>query len=262
VDSVQYGRFICVTAQGAFSSSELAAALRASWTAAVSGSGSVDFRSKEVLESSKVKIYTIGVPGRINFQNIADPVNELQDVFRNGLRMTIDNLGAPISFTSRHIADGSLAHVGVAAEYNHPLSALGADANGTFSVFDGPGGGLVDTGISVNPGDHVTISADGQIWSGVWFSGTHGPEGWPGHTPDRAAPMPENASAYSLVARIGSGGYFEVGRFWEGAARPVDQGRLVLNINDNNPYNGNPNDRWTVRVDVKRKGAAAAGIYI
>jgi hypothetical protein len=42
----------------------------------------------------------------------------------------------------------------------------------------------------------------------------------------------------------------------------VGGGILQLNINDNNPYNGDPNLRWEVFVDVNRAGAAAAGVYI
>lgn len=262
VDSVQYGRFICVSAQGAFSSSELAGAISVQWTAAVSGTGSIDVRTKEILESSEVRIYSLGVPGRLNFQTIANPIAELQEVFKNGLRFDMQNPGAPISFTCRHIADNNLAHVGLVADYNHPLSAVGPDVSADFQVFDGPGGGLKDTGINVNPGDRVTISAGGQVWSGVFASGTHGPEGWPGHTPDRAAPMRDNASAYSLIARFGTSPYFEVGRFWEGSAGPMSGGRLQLNLNDNNPYNGDPKHKWSVHVDVKRKDAAGAGIFI
>ena len=73
--------------------------------------------------------------------------------------------------------------------------------------------------------------------------------------------MPDG-TAYCLIARFGNGAWFEVGPFWQGSPAPGTAGRLLLNDNDNNPYNGNPNDRWTVHVDVQRAGAAAAGIYV
>ena len=92
------------------------------------------------------------------------------------------------------------------------------------------------------------------------FSGTHGPEGWPGHSAD-PRPQPQ-ATAYCLVGRIGNGPWFEAGRFWQGKAPSGNAGRLLLNINDNNPYNGNPSDRWTVHVEVQRANAAAAGLYV
>lgn len=262
IDSVQYGRFICVTAQGAFSSAEVTAALKANWEATVSGNANVDVRTKEILENCEVKIYTLGVPGYQNFQDIIDPIAQLQLVYKSGLSFSSQNPGAPISFTCRHIADGTLAHVGLAAEYTQPLSAQGEDVKQQrFELFDGPGGGLVDTRIRVNPGDTVTISAGGQIWSGVFGSGTHGPEGWPGHRANSAAPQP-SGTAYCLVIRFGNGEWIEAGRSWEGSPNAGSGGNLQLNINDNNTYNGDSNKRWEVFVDVKRAGAAAAGVYI
>jgi len=262
VDSVQYGRFICVTAQAGYSSSEITAALKFHWTATVSGTGNLDVRTKEILDSSSVKIYTLGVPGHAQFQSLADPVKELEQVYKSGLSLTPDNPGVPISFTCRHIADGTLGHVGLAAEYTQPLSAVGQDiSDAQFEVFDGPGGGLVDTHIVVNPGDKMTLHAEGAIWTGVIFSGDTGPEGWPGHNADPGAPMP-SGTAYCLVARCGNGDWFEAAAFWEGSPQPGQGGTLQLETNDNNPYNGDPNKRWTVHVDVKRANAAAAGIFI
>jgi hypothetical protein len=130
-----------------------------------------------------------------------------------------------------------------------------------FEVFDGPGGGLVDTRIPVNPGDTVTISASGQIWSGVFGAGTHGPEGWPGWKAHDAAPLPAG-TANCLVIRFGNGQWIEAGPFWEGSPEADGRGILQLAVNDNNPYNGDPTKRWEVVVDVKRAGAAAAGVYV
>ena len=50
--------------------------------------------------------------------------------------------------------------------------------------------------------------------------------------------------------------------FWEGSPDAGGGGILQLNINDNNPHNGDRTSRWEVFVDVKRAGAAAAGVYI
>ncbi len=263
VDSVQYGRFICVTAQGSFSSSELKAALSAQYKAAVTAGVTLDAHSKQVLQSSQVNIYTIGVPGHLLFETMTDPITGLDQVYKSGLAFNPQNPGAPISFTCRHVADGTLAHVGLAAEYLQPLSAAAAPISGRqFQVFDGPGGGLVDTGINVNPGDTVTISASGQIWSGLIFFGTNGPEGWPGHQAPAGAPMP-SAPAFCLIHRFSNDPrWIETDRFWQGSPQAGSGGRLLLNENDNNPYNGNPNDRWTVNVDVQRAAAAAVGIYV
>ena len=120
-----------------------------------------------------------------------------------------------------------------------------------FEVFDGPGGGPVDTGITVNPGDTVTVSASGQIWSGVWGSGTHRPGGW-NWIADSNKPLP-GARVYGLIIKFGSNGWHEAkdGR-WEGIVATNSRGSLILGINDDNPYNGDPNRRWEVFVTVTR----------
>jgi hypothetical protein len=266
VDSVQYGRFICVTAQGAFSSSDIAASLSAHYNASVSGSGSIDAHTQSVLQSCQVKIYTLGVPGYSQFQNIANPIDELGRVYTAGLSFTLNNPGVPISFTCRHIADGTLAHVGLVATYTQPLSAAGVDiSNWQYQVYDGPGGGLVDTGINVNAGDQVTTSAWGQIWCGIWLAGSNGPEGWPGYHAGSDFPLPQQPP-FSLILRFGLGPWKEAGRFWQGTLNTNQGdpsfGRLQLNENDNNPYNGDPNKRWGVRVDVTRVNAAAVGVFV
>jgi Thiol-activated cytolysin len=266
VDSVQYGRFICVTVQGSYSSTEITAALKGSYQAAVEVGGKLDVNYRKVLENSQVKIYTIGVPGYSNFQDVSS-VDDLQQVYRSGLSFSPQNPGAPISFTCRHIADNSLAKVGLAAEYTQPLSAVGVDINQRpFQVYDGPGGGFVDTQIRVNPGDNVKISAGGRISSGVVFSEPHGPQGWgSGHPPDQSAPLPTGSSAYCLLHRFGTSGWIDTMNLWEGSVPGLpgtSGGILQLNINDNNTQNGDPAYKWNVSVDVKRAGAGAVGIYV
>jgi hypothetical protein len=64
----------------------------------------------------------------------------------------------------------------------------------------------------------------------------------------------------------GSGGpeakWIEAGSFWEGQNTTGAAGTLLLNVNDNDPHNGDPNKRWDVRIRVKRRGAAAAGLFV
>src|SRR4051794_23571056 len=36
----------------------------------------------------------------------------------------------------------------------------------------------VPTGITLTPGDWVSIGASGSIWAGVWLTGENGPQGW------------------------------------------------------------------------------------
>ena len=100
-----------------------------------------------------------------------------------------------------------------------------------------------------------------QFFSGVWAAGTHGPEGWPNWRADPGAPIP-TADAHCLIGRFGNGPWFKVGSLWSGKNETGTTGRLQLNINDNNPYNGDPNQRFTVSIQVTRQNAAAAGLYI
>jgi len=261
VDSVQYGRLICVTAEGSYSSEEMAAALTAHYDSAVKVGGSVDANTRRIIDTLDVKIYTLGVPGHLGFEKLTDPVPQLDEVYKRGLVFNLGNPGAPISFTCKHVADATTAHVQLAAEYTETLSAVGVDVRQAESfVFDGPGGGSRDTGITVNAADRVAIRADGMIWSGVVASGLNGPEGWPGHVADPAAPLPDG-TAYCLVHKFSRDrNWRETKRFWEGSAETG--GRLLLNTNDNNPYNGDPAKQWRVRVDVTRANAAAVGLYI
>lgn len=262
IDSVQYGRFICVTAEGAHSSSDITAAVKAHFDGAVSGSTTIDLKTQELLESCTMKIFTLGVPGINQFNDIANPVNDLAKVYTSGLKFNPNNPGAPISFTCRHIADNSLAHVGLTADYIQPLSAVGADVtDAKFQVFDGPGGGLVDTHIIVNSGDMLTIQAGGAIRNGVFASGDTTPDGWPGHKADAAAPMP-SGTAYCLVARLGNNPYFEAKSFWQNTIPAGQSGTLALVENDNDLTNGDPHKQWTVHVDVKRADAAAASVFV
>lgn len=266
IDSVHYGRLICITASGAQSRKKIEGALKASWKAAVSGSVTISGSDSEVLDSLDVMVYTIGVPGGGQFAKLDDPAAGLADVFRSGARFNLQNPGAPIAFTCRHVLDNTLAHVGVASEYVQPLSAQGENFStgaNPFLIWDGPGGGERATGVHVAPGDTIVIDGEGEIYSGVLFTGTHGPEGWPGYKPAAGAPCQEaHAVANSLIYRIGGAEWAQAGGFIQKQASVSEHGQLVLGINDDNPYNGDPKRKWRVHVQITRRNAEAAGIYI
>ena len=86
-------------------------------------------------------------------------------------------------------------------------------------LHDGPGGGPVDTGITLRPGDAVTLSATGAILPGAFLGVRTSPEGWPGHPPAEDAPVPRwmdaAANAHCLVARVGDARWFATGSFHE-----------------------------------------------
>ncbi len=117
---------------------------------------------------------------------------------------------------------------------------------------DGPGGGPVATGITIRPGDAVTISATGTILPGAFLGVRTSPEGWLGHPPAEGAPVPSDANAHSLVARVGESAWFEARSFHEWRAGPDQDGVLVLASNAPVWTAGDASAAWTITVDVKR----------
>lgn len=261
ISRVHYGRLIVITATATSTSEELAAAFKAQWDFAVSGKAALEAHHKKLIDSAEVRVYSIGAVAGGLPDTLTNPLADLDRIYREGLRLSLENPGAPIAFTARHLRGGTLAHVGLVAEYVQPIRAVAGDVDRDLQVWDGAGGGAVDTGVDVAPGDEVAISATGQTWSGVWFTGTHGPEGWPNWQPPDGSPAPE-LNAHCLIGRFGGGRWFKIGNFWQGTNNTQSTGRLQLNINDNNPYNGDPNQRFSVHVHVTRRSAAAAGIYV
>ncbi len=130
-----------------------------------------------------------------------------------------------------------------------------------FRFHDGPGGGPVDTGIVLRPGDAVTLSATGTILPGAFLGVRTSPEGWLGHPPAEDAPVPPSAdraaNAHSLVARVGGSPWFEARSFHEWQAGPDQHGALVLASNAASWTAGDPTAAWTVTVVVVRRRPAA-----
>lgn len=93
----------------------------------------------------------------------------------------------------------------------------------------------VDTQLYVNPGNTVDITCSGSIWSGVWLTGTNGPEGWSNITFNSKYPLPNN-HPYMMLGKL-NGNYFPVGRgtTFQHSNSPS---RLYLRINDDTPGNG------------------------
>ena len=106
----------------------------------------------------------------------------------------------------------------------------------------GPGAtgiGLVPTGITVEEGDRLVISAVGQIWVGFGVSGgDSGPDGRGSEPAGIGWPLPD-ALPISLIGRIGSSGPF----FGVGPSLNLDvddaEGQVFLGVNDINP-----GDNW------------------
>jgi hypothetical protein len=267
VNSVQYGRLIVLAVTSAHSSSDVKATLEAHYKNVVEAGATLNADQQKIIDTCTAQIYTIGVPGRNSFQDIANPAVDLPKVYTAGNSLSWpNNPGAVVSFTCLHVADNILAHVGLTAEYVQPVSIGGADVHGSsFTWFDGKGSTPTVTNIELNPGGNLKIQASGQIWAGVFGSGDNGPDGWgPGHPPNQNAPVPpsrKGTSAYCLVARIGNSDWFEAKSLWESQVADNQQGTLVFASNDNVWSNGDPKKHWTITVDVTRTSANSVGLY-
>jgi hypothetical protein len=105
----------------------------------------------------------------------------------------------------------------------------------------------VDTHIQVNRGDTLMFHAWGQIWAGVWFTGTNGPDGWTNLDPDPKFPLP-GTHPYCLL------GVLDNGPFFVGSDHRIDQaddqGELFLEINDD--VHGNGSGAFTCLVQQYR----------
>lgn len=93
--------------------------------------------------------------------------------------------------------------------------------------------GVLETDILVGEGKIVRIEASGEIWSGVAFTGTNGPEGW--DNPDCAQKfLLPCAHPYSLLAGVER--YHEIGA--SGEFKSEANAYLYIAINDDTPGNG------------------------
>ena len=104
----------------------------------------------------------------------------------------------------------------------------------------------VNTGLSLNNGDHVSISASGEIWSGVALTGTNGPDGWDDTDCDPKFPLP-CAHPFSLLYYI-DGVYYEAGASFGFVYEGGDGKTLFLRINDDAPGNGSGSFSVTITI--------------
>jgi len=109
---------------------------------------------------------------------------------------------------------------------------------GDLSVPESAGGGVVTDWLAY--GQTLTVEPyPDQIWAGVWFTGTNGPEGWTTTSAPSSYPAPGRPE-YSLVARLGNGGYEYVGaatRTFTNTTPGTSQ-RVRFKVNDTTAGNG------------------------
>jgi hypothetical protein len=257
---------LVIEVTAATSSEELKAGVKAHYDWVAGGAkANLDGTAQSALKTATARVAAVGTGASGLPRDLKDPLNDLKAMYEGALQLSVTNPGAIVSFTARHVMNNTLAHVGLQGAWVQPFSAKGVDASGDFKVWDGPGGGTVNTGIEVAPGDMVTITASGEIFPGLTFFGNATPDGWNGWDPPSGAPVSaaNHGDAFSLVARYGSNKWFQVGSQYRNREDNLpDILPLQLGINDNNPTNGNPANQWDVHVEVKRKGAAAARVYL
>lgn len=114
--------------------------------------------------------------------------------------------------------------------------------------------GVNDTGILFEQGDDVHITATGEIWAGVWLTGTNGPNGWEGTDDHPKFPL-SGSHPYCLLHKVVPEGENEGDVPWtftgDGTGFTCDDsepGRLVLAINDDVYANGSGQFDCTVTV--------------
>ena len=112
-----------------------------------------------------------------------------------------------------------------------------------------------DTGITVQAGQQLTITAAGEIYVGA-TSASESPAGIPGCTPAASYPAQSaqfpapSLTCWSLIARIGDGAPFEVG---SSAQLTATSGDLYLGVNGDS-FAGNSGS-WSATITARSRTA-------
>ena len=120
-----------------------------------------------------------------------------------------------------------------------PVGDCGLDAPPPINVGeirDPATGRDVDTGIDLQPGDIVSVSASGLVYSGVALTGPNGPNGWDNTDNNPKFPLP-GGHPFGLIGRVGTGAAFAIGESYQQTYEGAP-GRLFLRTNDDSPGNG------------------------
>ncbi|SNY39128.1 thiol-activated cytolysin family protein [Paractinoplanes atraurantiacus] len=257
LSSVTYGRMVILLVDGEASSLEIKAALSGAWTAAVSGAASLSAEYKNTLARSSVTAVVIGGSSGAAGDIIEDPANNLLGWVKKQLTITADLPVTPIQYTVRYMA--APHHLVKVSRTTDPVRIVDANVYGgreaawSGAVGEGPGCGPVGTGLRMNRGDDVTVTATGSIWAGWVFIGRNGPEGLDG-PPKPWYPLPDGDGVRGsmLIGGFDNTNWFPVGggrRFTVPAER--EDGELWFRLNDDNMTNGN--GRFDINVSLRRR---------
>lgn len=101
----------------------------------------------------------------------------------------------------------------------------------------GEGSTSIDSGVVLNPGQWLSMSGAGQIWSGVLFSSNNGPEGWNSIVNDPTFPL-NGSRPYSLIGRLEGFPNDYIGVSNATTQQVSGPTHLILRTNDNVPGDG------------------------
>ena len=91
-----------------------------------------------------------------------------------------------------------------------------------------------DANILIKNGDWIDVEVTGSVWSGVWFTGTNGPEGWTNYSASNDAVLP-GVPPFSILWHTAEDGYVYFGtsirRTYQNAALGPGETELSFNIN-------------------------------
>ena len=288
VNEVKFGRLLMVTFTSSLSKIDLQAVAKATYSGA---SGSLEGKLREDAQRVRVSVLSLGAPGDVALKPLlASTAEEMMAAVREymsaGINFSVANPGAPIAFSMRYVGSRNAGAGPSTPVIAQMVTDEGPEivsctvtpvSKGSRYVWDGPGGGWLDTGIDVEPGASVSIKASGTNTSGVFgdWSG-YGPRGW--HTWDKPNlaeggwPITDR-SPFCLIGRLGYANEFGLDRtkpdfkadsvtasssffvgdskeFRAGSQQVPKAGRLFLGTNDNNPLNGNANFKFKVDIWV------------
>jgi hypothetical protein len=254
LSSVTYGRMMVMLVDSEASALEVKASLSAAWQAAVSGQVDLAAQYKSTLSRSSITAVVVGGSSGMAGDVISDPANNLLGWIKSQLRLTADLPVTPIQYTVRYLAPPQ--HLVRVTRTTDPVKIVDANVYGgrevawTGSVGEGSGRGPVNTGIRLNRGDEVTVTATGSIWAGWVFIGDNGPDGLDG-PPKPWYPLPDGDGVRGsmLIGGYDNANWIPIGggrRFTVPSER--DDSQLWFRLNDNDMTNGNGSFRVTVSL--------------
>jgi hypothetical protein len=263
ISQVDYGRSLTVIITGTESWTKLTAALTAKMKA---GSIAIDGSYEKTIAESQVRVLASGGQSAVAVKLLEDPLAQLPAYLAAGGAFTPDNPGQPLRYSVRYADTRDVFTVALTSTFDETADVTGHTAQTDMEIWDGPNGGPRPTGIRVTAGDRLAINASGENWSGVWFTGPYGPDGWvtwdkPGDD-GRGYPLP-NHHPFALCGTYDSGDTGNGRWFYIGSGINVtaaDTGELWLGTNDRNARDGGDDKRFQVHVMVTRQTKEQLGL--